>query len=278
MARAAARRSWQRAQSLGADVKDIDGPQTPEVELVVPPARQSGSTPSSTFNLGTVSTSDVPVLFAANYLRTELDEANSNLSKGFFLSFYRVVRELYSFDSPDWPLGGARADGRTGSASGGRTHRLSLDGRIRLDHVSDGAKQDRLRNWMTEASELMGLDHNVASALNGVVFEIRQGYKSKDSKRQNADIANAGTAYSQGYLPVLTLLSTQIDSDIADRYTASGWLLLRGYLSDSPLASTYCFASQILGYDLAGFFKQHTEELKGAVVGVLQVLLGSPEK
>ena len=43
------------------------------------------------------------------------------------------------------------------------------------------------------------------------MFEVRPGYKSKDSKRQNADVSNAANAYTHQYLPVVVLLSTQID-------------------------------------------------------------------
>lgn len=50
--------------------------------------------------------------------------------------------------------------------------------------------------------------------LKGAVFEVRQGYKSKDSKRQNADLDNATVAYSKSYLPVFTIFSSQIDNDI----------------------------------------------------------------
>lgn len=67
-----------------------------------------------------------------------------------------------------------------------------------------------------------------AKGLEGAVFEVRQGYKSKDSKRQNADITNAANAYANDYLPVVVLLSTQIDSDIAERYIVAQWVLLRG--------------------------------------------------
>lgn len=49
------------------------------------------------------------------------------------------------------------------------------------------------------------------TTLKGAVFEVRQGYKSKDAKRQNADIANAAAAYTQAYLPCVVMLSSQID-------------------------------------------------------------------
>jgi len=52
------------------------------------------------------------------------------------------------------------------------------------------------------------------STITGTIFEVRQGYKSKDSKRQNADIANAATAYTKADFPCAVILSAQIDEDI----------------------------------------------------------------
>ena len=60
-------------------------------------------------------------------------------------------------------------------------------------------------------------------SLTGTVFEIRQGYKSRDSKRQNADIANAAAAYANGYLPCAAILSDQIDADVRLRYRSERW-------------------------------------------------------
>jgi hypothetical protein len=107
----------------------------------------------------------------------------------------------------------------------------------------------------------------------GVVFEVRQGYKSKDSKRQNADIANAAHAYVEGYMPVVVLLSMQIDGDIATRYTEARWLLLLGSKGGTPIESTYSFCRDVLGYDLAGFFERNSKRLKAELEAVLRGLL-----
>jgi len=117
----------------------------------------------------------------------------------------------------------------------------------------------------------------MVSVLKGAVFEVRQGYKSKDSKRQNADIANASTAYSQGYLPVILVMSTQIDSDIVTRYQARHWLLLRGYLTGATTISTYSFMREVIGYDLAGFFTRNSSILKATLLNVLETLLSPNE-
>ena len=78
-----------------------------------------------------------------------------------------------------------------------KERRLSLDGRIPLENIEDEAKRERVHGWIAEACADLEVDEAIAKTLKGVVFEVRQGYKSKDSKRQNADIANAATAYTR---------------------------------------------------------------------------------
>ncbi len=155
----------------------------------------------------------------------------------------------------------------------GRKRKLSLDGCIQLTDIVSLTKRRVVSKWLTEAANYLEIAPEVARVLKGAVFEVRQGYKSKDSKRQNADIANAATAYSQGYLPVVAVLSEQIDNDIAERYENEKWLILRGHLSGSPFQSTYAFSKRIVGYDLAKFFQQNSAALKSAIEDVLKTLL-----
>jgi hypothetical protein len=54
---------------------------------------------------------------------------------------------------------------------------------------------------MEQSAAQVGVDPKIFASLTGTIFEVRQGYKSKDSKRQNADIANAATAYTKAYFP-----------------------------------------------------------------------------
>lgn len=158
----------------------------------------------------------------------------------------------------------------------GGTRPLSLDGRIELNDIRDTAAHDRVRAWMEAGLRRVLVDHTAANApRKGVVFEVRQGYKSKDSKRQNADIANAAHAYVEGYLPSVVLLSNQIDGDLVTRYTAARWLMLKGTAGGTPLDSTYVFCKEILGYDLAGFFQRNSAKFKTELEAVLTALLES---
>lgn len=159
----------------------------------------------------------------------------------------------------------------------GRTRTLYLDARIPLDKVANRERRDRLRSWMRRSAKKIGVDDGVFSALRGVVFEVRQGYKSKDSKRQNADIANAATAYTEAYLPCAAILSKQIDSDILCRYKAEKWVVIIGIEgANDPLTSTYDFMRDIVGFDLAAFFKRNSAFLRTEIDTVLRALL-TPE-
>jgi len=159
-------------------------------------------------------------------------------------------------------------------SAGGKARTLYLDGRIDLDAVKDVAKRRRVEDWVIAAAGDLGVDQTICKTLKGVVFEVRQGYKSKDSKRQNADIANASTAYTRAYLPCVVVLSTQIDSDIVTRYRNERWAILTGSVTEqSSLRSTYSFVRDVIGFDLTNFFTRNSDTLRTEVDKVLRVLL-----
>ena len=124
---------------------------------------------------------------------------------------------------------------------------------------------------------MLEVDDKVFESLSGTIFEVRQGYKSKDSKRQNADIANAATAYTRGYFPCAVILSGQIDGDVLMRYRAEKWSVVTGIVNtNNPLISTYDFMRDVVGYDLAAFFERNSSTLRAEIDAVLKVLL-TPE-
>lgn len=159
----------------------------------------------------------------------------------------------------------------------GKMRVLSLDARVPIGKITDARKKARFKSWMKSYGKRIGIDPKVFASLSGTVFEVRQGYKSKDAKRQNADIANAATAYTKGYLPCAVILSSQIDGDILLRYRAEKWGVLTGMIgANDPLISTYDFMRDIIGYDLAGFFTRNSETLHTEIDAVLKALL-TPE-
>ena len=108
--------------------------------------------------------------------------------------------------------------------------------------------------------------------INGAVFEVRQGYKSKDSKRQNGDIDNATVAYAYHYLPIFTIFSSQIDNDIVLRYTNNRCGIIIGAINNNPYTSLFAFCEQVLEFDLAAFFQRNSKLISEEVNTVLETL------
>lgn len=110
------------------------------------------------------------------------------------------------------------------------------------------------------------------------MFEVRQGYKSQDAKRAGGDVDNAGQIALQSCLPVLSVFSTQLPLSISRRYRASGWLILAGVLNDDALTSTYAFARDVMGFDLAKFLDEHVTQLRAETTRVFEGLLSASDK
>jgi hypothetical protein len=210
-----------------------------------------------------------PLVYAAHKAAGGITSVYRQIGLGSEELFRQILQDQLVLDKSQtsWSY-------RVRSSSGkGRT--LKLDGRIRLDDVADAAQRERIASWLYQATVQLDVAPPIAQALQGAVFEVRQGYKSKDSKRQNADLANAASAYTQGYLPAVVVFSTQIDHDIAARYEHEKWLVLRGTRIGSATQSAYTFVRDVIGYDLPVFFERHSATIKAVVEDVLQTLLSS---
>lgn len=156
---------------------------------------------------------------------------------------------------------------------GGKSRILALDARIELAAILNAKRRAKAARWLQAASRELAIVPALTRVLRGGVFEVRQGYKSKDSKRQQADLSNASAAYAATYLPVLMLLSSQIDEDVAERYQNARWLILRGTTTGLATNSTYVFCRDVLDYDLAAFFERNSTPLKHEIANVLKALL-----
>lgn len=151
----------------------------------------------------------------------------------------------------------------------GAVRLITLDGRIELDAVKDVEARSRLKGWIEAQKKAV----HITVPLRGAVLEVRQGYKSADSKRQNGDLASSVQAVGHGYLPVLTIMSTQMNAYLRQRYAAGRWAVLTGTTSDDPMSSTFAFMRYIVGYDLAAFFERNADALRAGVHDVLEHLL-----
>ena len=210
---------------------------------------------------------DSPLMYAAHKAAGGMTSIYRQIGIGCQWIFQAMLRDNLALDEVqvNWSYNVPKADGEE------RT--LSLDGRIDLEHVHDPAGKKRVATWLADAMARAEVPKESRDKIKGAVFEVRQGYKSKDSKRQNADIANASNAYAHLYVPVVLLLSTQIDSGIADRYALARWLLLIGSTSGKATESTYTFCRDVVGYDLAAFFERNSGRIKAELEAILQKLL-----
>ncbi len=181
----------------------------------------------------------------------------------------RLFREVL-FDCAGYSERNCATWSYTAKTPSGKTKTLSLDGRIGLNDIRQSAMHQRAQQWLADYCKQLGVP-KVPSA--GAVFEVRQGYKSKDSKRQNADIDNATVAWSHDYLPVFAIFSSQIDADIVLRYRNSRCGMLTGVRGSGPFDSLYNFMEAIVGYDLAGFFEANSATIRSEIEAVLTTLL-----
>ncbi len=212
---------------------------------------------------------DSPLMYAAHKAAGGMTSVYRQIGIGSQWIFYQMLQDYLGL-SPEQATWSYIVEGARG-----KQRKLSLDGRIDIADVTDTATKARVQNWINEVANKIGLPDDTLSNIKGVVFEVRQGYKSKDSKRQNADIANASKAYAHLYIPAIVLFSTQIDSDVAHRYQENLWLLLTGSLHGSITTSTYAFCRSVVGYDLADFFTRYSPRIKAEVENVLKSLLSA---
>lgn len=214
---------------------------------------------------------DNPLMYAAHKAAGGMTSVYRQIGIGCEKLFRTVLKDALGLDASDviWSYQLPLASGKN------RT--LSLDARVPLDKIQNASKRALFHDWMRRQAHSLGVENNVFESLSGTVFEVRQGYKSKDAKRQNADVANAATAYTKAYLPCAAILSAQIDRDTLLQYRTEKWAVVIGLVGlDDPLISTYDFMREVVGYDLAGFFERNSENLRIEIDAVLKALL-APE-
>jgi hypothetical protein len=210
---------------------------------------------------------DSPLIYATHKAAGGMTSIYRQLGKGGERLFRQVIQDQLSLaaDQAMWSY--------TIPGQGGHTRMLELDARIAFEDIQDRDARSRVKRWAGGIASQLELEPDFTSQMRGVVFEVRQGYKSADSKRQNADIANASNAYASLYVPSLALLSTQINEAVATRYVAARWLLLTGTIQGSPLESTYSFCRDVLGYDLAAFFERNSDRFRELLEQIVTSLL-----
>ena len=210
---------------------------------------------------------DSPLMYAAHKAAGGMTSIYRQLGIGCEAVFRRLLQDRLGLSALEatwsYQVPGASNTPRT----------LYLDGRIDLSLLHNPEHVNRVRAWLDVAEDDLLLQPDDRATIRGAVFEVRQGYKSKDSKRQNADIANAANAYAHRYIPVLALFSVQIDGSVVLRYRSNRWLVLSGQTAGSPVDSLYQFCRQVLDYDLVAFFQRNSSEVRTAVESAVAALL-----
>ncbi len=210
---------------------------------------------------------DSPLVYAAHKAAGGMTSVYRQIGIGCQRLFQQILQDALGLTAAD-----ATWSYRV-SAPGAKARTIALDARIPLGKVGNDDARVRCEAWLAAALAHIGLASRHERSLDGCVFEVRQGYKSKDAKRQNADISNAANAFAHHYFPVMCLLSVQIPDSLAGRYARAHWLILRGTASGTPTDSTYVFARDVLGYDLAEFFRRNSAAIKKEMIAVLEGLL-----
>ncbi|MHB1863177.1 MAG: hypothetical protein ACYCVL_09425 [Gemmatimonadaceae bacterium] len=154
----------------------------------------------------------------------------------------------------------------------GKKARLTLDARIDVSHLKNQEAQARVLDWLKRTGTNLHLPAARIKQLRGAVFEVRQGYKSADSKRQNADLRFGMRATNENYLPVVSIVSTQASQTVCKRYSSAQILVLLGTLDDDT-SSTFSFFKRVVGYDLAAFFERNSPKIKKDFRAILGALL-----
>lgn len=180
----------------------------------------------------------------------------------------RLFRQII-IDSTQYESKASACWSYTAKTKSGKDKTLSLDGRLEIEDIKNPVVKCRVVQWISKYCDELQVEKD---GIKGAVFEVRQGYKSKDSKRQNGDIDNIAVAYSMRYLPVITVFSSQIDNDVVLRYRNNKSAIITGALTDSSMVSLYAFCKDVLCFDLAAFFERNSDVIKREIGIILEKL------
>jgi hypothetical protein len=209
---------------------------------------------------------DSDLMYAAHKAAGGMTSVYRQIGRGCESLFRQIIIDHAEYQDPRYALWSYIA-----KTKNDKDKTLSLDARLELSAIQNPDVRARVIQWIADYSKYL----SVPAPVNGAVFEVRQGYKSKDSKRQNADIDNIAVAWANGYLPVFAIFSSQIDADLVLRYRNSRGGVIIGTTSGSSQSSLFVFSREVLGYDLADFFRRNSELIKIEMYGTLEALLSA---
>jgi hypothetical protein len=159
----------------------------------------------------------------------------------------------------------------TGGSGDDRT--LTLDARLAPSEVQDIARRQKIQGWLLSAASAVNIEPDIAGQLKGAVFEVRQGYKSADSKRQNADLGFGIHALKAGYLPCLLVFSGQVSESVVARYRNAGLYVLLGSSSAQAHMDTRDFFRDVIGWDLVKWLDTNGVTIRNELELIVKYLL-----
>lgn len=209
---------------------------------------------------------DNPLVYASHKAAGGLTSLYRQIGVGSERMFRAILRTSLGLSDVQmqWSYSYARPNGKKG--------RHTLDALIKSNDLA-AESQQRFEKWMASVKRAVSDEASHTLLASGAVFEVRQGYKSADAKRQNADLRFGMRAYQAGLLPILVVMSTQVSEPVIRRYRTDGMLVLTGSLADDPTTSTFAFFQQVVGFDLAGFLQRNSSQLRKEIHGIVQTLL-----
>jgi hypothetical protein len=206
---------------------------------------------------------DSPLMYAAHKAAGGMTSIYRQIGIGCERLVRAIIQDNCGLSDEEvrWSYDSVRSDGKVQT--------LTLDARLDRVHLRDAAQRKDLDNWIASVSKFMNVNHTV----RGATFEVRQGYKSADAKRQNADLRFGLASYNEAYLPVVMVVSTQVSTVVIRRYRQNGLLVLTGSLSTNPHESTFAFFDSVIGYSLSDFFQRNASYIQREVGSILHSLL-----
>jgi hypothetical protein len=210
---------------------------------------------------------DSDLMYAAHKAAGGMTSIYRQLGAGWERLFRAILQDELNFSTEDvaWTYKVQKDDGKMAT--------LTLDGRIDVGHLSDDDAAQRVEDWLGNCGRFLDMPVDRVAQLRGAVFEARQGYKSADAKRQNADLRFGLNASAENYLPVVAISSTQASRPVIRRYRNAKMLVLTGILSDDETVCTYAFFRKVVGFDLEAFFKANTTKMRERCIKILEALL-----
>ena len=132
---------------------------------------------------------DTDLMYAAHRAAGGMTSVYRQIGIGCERLFRSVLVDTTGYGDPDYATWSYTAKTRSG-----KTKKLSLDGRLELPEIKHKTVLRNVKQWIEEYCSDLG---EVSEPCNGIVFEVRQGYKSKPYSCINSAPISTETAYMQ---------------------------------------------------------------------------------